>query len=65
MFLYGLLQMLAPRLPLACLSIYGAGYGVMLLVGRLEEQEEELWMKARMNEKVEKPVIIEGLEEDF
>jgi hypothetical protein len=64
-FLYGLLQMLAPRLPLACLSIYGSGYGLMLLIGHFEKQEEEMWTKARLNEKVELPVIIEGLEEDF
>ena len=64
-FLYGLLQMLAPRLPLACLSIYGSGYGLMLLIGHFEKQEEEIWTKARLNEKVQLPVIVEGLEEDF
>jgi len=64
-FLYGLLQMMAPRLPLACLSIYGSGYGLMLLIGHFEKQEEEMWTKARLNEKLELPVIVEGLEEDF
>jgi hypothetical protein len=64
-FLYGLLQMLAPRLPLACLSIYGSGYGLMLLIGHFEKQEEEMWAKARSTEKLELPVVVEGLEEDF
>jgi hypothetical protein len=64
-FLYGLLQLLAPRLPLACISIYGSGYGLMLLIGRFEKQEEEMWMQAMLKKQAETPAVVEGLEEDF
>ncbi|KAF2678750.1 hypothetical protein K458DRAFT_394615 [Lentithecium fluviatile CBS 122367] len=66
-FIYGLLQMLAPRLPLAFLGIYGSGYGLMLLIGRFEEQEEKMWTQAMMKKQAEPepPVVIEGLEDDF
>lgn len=44
--LFGALSLLAPKLPLACLSIYGSGYALLLLIGHLEKKEEETWTLA-------------------
>lgn len=55
--LFGVLSLFAPKLPLACLSIYGSGYGLLLLIGHLEKKEEETWTLAMRKSRAENGLV--------